>query len=177
MTVRINWASFSADPRARAAATVRASDADRDAALTVLGEAYADGRLDRIEYDARSSAALRAVVLGDLKPLLLDLEPPLPAVVTKSPRERAVAQYRQERVDARNGALLVSAVTTAIWAATSVAAGQFLFFWPAFPIVVLTLGWIGQITGRDKRTDRLEERFARRDARRRKWAARRRFSR
>jgi hemerythrin superfamily protein len=44
-------------------------------ALEVLGQAYADGRLDHAEYDARSTAATTAKVLADLVPQLEDLVP------------------------------------------------------------------------------------------------------
>ena len=52
---------------------VRAADADRDALLTVLGEAHAHGRLDADEIDERQNAALRARYLDDLLPLVADL--------------------------------------------------------------------------------------------------------
>ncbi|WP_392508793.1 DUF1707 domain-containing protein [Naumannella halotolerans] len=51
----------------------RASDADRDAVLGVLGEALANGRLTTEEFDERQNRALAARLLGDLPPLIEDL--------------------------------------------------------------------------------------------------------
>ncbi|TDT33744.1 DUF1707 SHOCT-like domain-containing protein [Naumannella halotolerans] len=51
----------------------RASDADRDAVLGVLGEALANGRLTTEEFDERQNQALAARLLGDLPPLIQDL--------------------------------------------------------------------------------------------------------
>lgn len=45
------WGSFAHDPREPAVAPLRASDADREVIHGVLAEAFADGRLDRSEYD------------------------------------------------------------------------------------------------------------------------------
>lgn len=67
--------------------SLRASDADRDKYLTLLGEAYAEGRLDAAEYEERMSAALGAKTYRDLYPVLKDLPidgtrvpgPPIPS--------------------------------------------------------------------------------------------------
>ena len=72
------WERFEHDPRSPQAARLRASDRDREVALEVLGQAYADGRLDRAEHDARSTAAATAKVLADLVPQLEDLVPDAP---------------------------------------------------------------------------------------------------
>ncbi len=52
---------------------MRASDADRDHYATVLQDAYAEGRLDRAEYDERLDAVLRAKTYADLQRLVADL--------------------------------------------------------------------------------------------------------
>ena len=46
------WSAFTRDPRLTEHAALRASDADREVVHQVLTEAYADGRLDRDEFDA-----------------------------------------------------------------------------------------------------------------------------
>jgi hypothetical protein len=51
----------------------RASDTDRDTYLTLLREAYAEGRLDAAEYEERMSLALAAKTYSDLLPVLQDL--------------------------------------------------------------------------------------------------------
>lgn len=67
------WDRLSADPSTPAAATLRASDADRDVVLGVLRDAYAEGRLDRAEYERRVEGALGVLVVADVVPLLSDL--------------------------------------------------------------------------------------------------------
>jgi len=52
---------------------MRASDADRDRYAAVLQEAYAQGRLTRVEYDERLDAVLNAKTYGELEPLVADL--------------------------------------------------------------------------------------------------------
>jgi hypothetical protein len=51
----------------------RIGDAERDAAVTALGEHFAAGRLTKEEYDERSDVALRARTDADLRPLFVDL--------------------------------------------------------------------------------------------------------
>ena len=65
---------------------LRLSDADRQEALDVLGEHFAQGRLDRDELDERSDAVWSAKTHGDLSPLFADL--PGSAAATPRPRSR-----------------------------------------------------------------------------------------
>jgi hypothetical protein len=53
--------------------TLRVSDADRDAAVSELGEHFQQGRLDRDELEDRTGRALRARTGSDLDELLADL--------------------------------------------------------------------------------------------------------
>ena len=52
---------------------LRAGDADRDAALARLGDAFAEGRLDFEEFHHRHDRALVARTLGELDRLVRDL--------------------------------------------------------------------------------------------------------
>jgi hypothetical protein len=151
------WSRFSSDPRARAAAELRATDADRDLVLEVLAVAYAEGSLDREEYDQRSDVALAVRRLGEVRPLVGDLVA-LPEVrgAWQDAREEAGALYRREVRDARNGFLFVSALTTVVWGGTAVFIG-FYFFWPAIPAAALGLGWLAAIGGQQSRIDALEQ--------------------
>jgi hypothetical protein len=45
----------------------RVGDADRQAAITALGEHWREGRLDPAEHERRTTAAYRAVTRGDLQ--------------------------------------------------------------------------------------------------------------
>jgi hypothetical protein len=57
----------------------RASDRERDDTVTRLQVAFADGRLDDAEFDARVRAALQARTRGDLDRLAADLPAAAPA--------------------------------------------------------------------------------------------------
>lgn len=52
---------------------IRIGDADRDAAVSTLGEHYAAGRLTKDEYDERIEQAWAATFHHDLDPLFTDL--------------------------------------------------------------------------------------------------------
>ena len=53
--------------------SLRISDADREAAVELLSEQYAVGRLTRDEFDERSDAVWSAKTQGDLAPVFADL--------------------------------------------------------------------------------------------------------
>ena len=126
------WSSFSHDPRQPANAGLRASDADRGVIQQLLTEAYADGRLDREEFDSRSADAVGARTLGDLPALVSDL------VATESGASRggavpdddlqrqAVARYRSDRREAVLSFLGPSIVCVVIWASERQRAGLLL---------------------------------------------------
>jgi hypothetical protein len=108
------WASFQHDPRDPAVAALRASDADRNVVHGVLTEAFADGRLDREEYDERTAATLRARTLGELPPLVADLVPDRPLLPAQVPlrvatsaelQRRAEEKWRRDRREALLGLL------------------------------------------------------------------------
>jgi len=78
-------------------APMRASDQDRREAVLALSDEFAEGRLDRDEFDRRQAIALEATYLHDLDPLFADLPgrvaptsrtaPVLPTVAMRGPRE------------------------------------------------------------------------------------------
>jgi hypothetical protein len=76
---------------------VRASDRERDAVVQRVQQAFAEGRLDDIEFDERMRAALTARTHADLDVLLADLPAetatPVPAPVTagRGPGRMAIA--------------------------------------------------------------------------------------
>lgn len=120
------WDAFAHDPRDPAVASLRASDADREAIHRVLAEAFADGRLDRAEYDERSSSVLSARTLGELPPVVADLVPNLPArassghvplvaATSTDIQRRAEEKWRRERREALTGFIGSALVTWTIW--------------------------------------------------------------
>jgi uncharacterized membrane protein len=52
---------------------MRAADADRDRAVSLLATAFTEGRLTKDEYDARVESALHARTYGDLDLVVSDL--------------------------------------------------------------------------------------------------------
>lgn len=162
---RDGWSRFSADPRLPASAALRATDADRDAALGLLGEAYADGRLTRAEHDDRSAAVLLTRTVGAFLPLLVDLlpggAPPAPGrQIAADLRAKAVVKYERDLRDARNGWIFVSTLCVAIWAATSLAGGGPYFFWPVFPFIGTGIGYAATRLNAESRIEAIEEKLA-----------------
>lgn len=132
MSTPAPWEEFERDPRSPDLAPLRASDRDRDLALRILSEAYAEGRLSRDEFDERADAVNATRTLGELPALLVDLVPSAalrPGTGLEHHRQRAVAKYQRERRDAIWTFLSVSAICWVIWAV----AGQG-FPWPLFPM-------------------------------------------
>lgn len=58
---------------------VRIGDAERDQAVSDLGDHFAAGRLTRAEFDERADQAMQARFSSDLAPLFVDLPQPAPA--------------------------------------------------------------------------------------------------
>jgi hypothetical protein len=119
---------------------MRASDADRDIVFGALAEAYAEGRLDREEYDERTDTVHGAKTLGELPGLLDDLVPhtaivPLGSAALASVEEQAVARWEKSRREAFMGFLIPSLVCWVIWSATMFGG----FMWPLFPTVATAI--------------------------------------
>jgi hypothetical protein len=65
---------------------LRISDADRAQALDLLSQQYAEGRLDKDEFDERSDAVWSAKTQGDLAPVFADLPWRSPALSARPAR-------------------------------------------------------------------------------------------
>ncbi len=165
------WREFDRDPRAPEHAPMRASDADRDIVLRTLAEAYAEGRIDREEYDERADAIHAAKTLGELPKVLDDLVPAtaLVAMSSLSVEEQAVARWAKARRDAFMGFLIPTVVCWVIWAITM--PGGFL--WPVFPtigsvipLITMTVQKHDMIESNRRRIVRKQERELRRQQRR-----------
>jgi hypothetical protein len=131
---------------------IRASDADRDRAASLLREHHAAGRLTPEEFGERLDRAFTAKTVGDIDHLLKDLPGidlyRLPdAALTRQPRQRQTGRASAGR---RSGAwraawgvwLTVSAVCFVIWGLTS-APGYVWPLWVAGPwAAVLGCGWV-----------------------------------
>ncbi|MGA9749137.1 MAG: DUF1707 domain-containing protein [Nocardioides sp.] len=141
MSSPVPWHDFSADPRRPESARLRASDADRVVVLAALGDAYADGRLTREEYDERSTEAGLAKTLGDLPPLLSDLVPATSARVrVKSPEAlhaQATLAYEARRRRLLLAMLVPSLICTVVWFVSGFGpqGWQLPFPWPLYVVV------------------------------------------
>src|SRR5690606_23142964 len=120
------WDEFVADPRDPAHHDLRASDNDRGVASQVLADAYADGRLDRAEFDERTEAVARARRLGEPPPLLEDLVVPRTSTglersgaghgaVTPDLHAQAVARWERHRREALLQFLTPTIIVWVIW--------------------------------------------------------------
>jgi Domain of unknown function (DUF1707) len=163
------WSSFTHDPRDAQFHAIRASDQDRASVEQALSEAYAEGRLDREEFDQRGEAARAARTMGDIQPLLQDLVPARPtgSLVPASRtdlEQLAQRHWQAKRREAVFSFLGASSVTTAIWFATSWGPHGFhpYFFWPVFVIVFSLLHLVRTVASRQDIVDgelrRLERR-------------------
>jgi Domain of unknown function (DUF1707) len=132
------WREFDHDPRSPELAPMRASDADRDIVLRTLGEAYAEGRIDRDEYDERADAVHSAKTLGELPAVLEDLVPSTAlspyaglGLDARSVDERAVSKWERSRREAFMGFLIPTVICWVVWALTMFGG----FPWPVFPMI------------------------------------------
>jgi len=167
--VQAFWGSFRLDPRQSDNASMRASDADREIVRVVLSDAYADGRLNREEYDERLGTLYESRTLGQLPALVNDLEPlDGPATASAVPaarpdadlRTRAARKWRKDVEESFVGFLIPSIICVVIW----IAATGGSFFWPVFPMLFLGLNLIRTVAQResiiDREVVRLEEQAA-----------------
>jgi hypothetical protein len=154
---------------------MRASDADRDIVLRTLGEAYAEGRIDRVEYDERADAVHGAKTLGELPDVLDDLVPATAVVPfagaldTRSVEQRAVERWERSRREAFMGFLIPTVICWVVWLLTSGPSG---FMWPVFPTIGTAIPMVAmQVQKKDmiesnkKRIVRKQERELRRQQR------------
>lgn len=98
----------------------RVGDAERDAAVSVLGEHFAAGRLTKDEFDERSGRAWSARYADDLDELFTDLPQPVAVRSETSPRVRGPRSLPRLLLLAplamiAFGGLLFVAVWTAPW--------------------------------------------------------------
>ena len=76
---------------------IRVSDAERNAVAELLGQHYADGRLDQAEFDERVGRTMAAKTRGDLAGLFDDLPESGPAGAGPDGPAGPAAPYRGPR--------------------------------------------------------------------------------
>ena len=150
------WHEFAHDPRDPSHAALRAADADRDVVRRVLGDAYAEGRLDREEFDERTDVVARSRTLGELPAIIDDLVPTTAALSTtggqgpQTVEERAVRRYERGRREAVGRFVFVSLLCWGIWLATGFGGDGFdaNFPWPLFVMFGTGIPAFRYLTGR-----------------------------
>ena len=126
---------------ASAGKPVRASDVEREDALQALAAHFADGRIDRSEFDERADAALAARTRSQLQALFTDLPDPRPgpgpAAPPKSdpaPASGALRQAWRGAVANPGFPVFVLAPALLLFAVAVTAAAHGL---PPFPLIPL----------------------------------------
>ena len=160
------WESFRLDPRQPGHAPMRASDADREIVRATLGDAFADGRLTREEYDDRLNTLYGSRTLGEVSSLVTDLVPLDGSPMAPAPllgadmRTRGARKWRKDVEESLAAFLVPSIICTVIWIAVT---GRG-FFWPVFPMLFLGLNLVKTVVQRESIIERevlrLEEQAA-----------------
>jgi ferric-dicitrate binding protein FerR (iron transport regulator) len=104
---------------------LRAGDEDRDRTISLIREAYAEGRLDGDEFQERMGQAQQARTFGDLDALVRDL-PGRTAVAPQPDPPSVPAEADEHRRKMRSGWAAwagAAIMTNVIWAATWVSGG------------------------------------------------------
>lgn len=146
-------------PAADPATTLRIGDAERNAALTALGEHMAAGRLDLAEYETRSGVVAAARTAADLQGLFDDLPAPHPAISGLTPRSATTPiPQPQPATPARRGR--AQAIAAGLAGSAGVIA-VILFFllngvWDHAWLVFLLIPLVGGIAGRVASSDHPE---------------------
>ncbi len=140
-----SWDQFEHDPRLPAHAGLRSSERDRGVVASVLADAFAEGRLDRTEYDERLERALACRTLGDLVPLVQDL-PLGTSTVPVAPvrRDHLAAAQRSYLSDQREAVWTFVTVTLVCWLIWTMGSWgpdglDPGFPWPLFPMLFTAL--------------------------------------
>ncbi|MGH3361085.1 MAG: DUF1707 SHOCT-like domain-containing protein [Nocardioides sp.] len=157
------WREFEHDPRSPTYAAMRASDRDRDLVHGVLGEAFAQGRIDSDELHERTDVVNRAKTLGELPPVVVDLVPPSGApsalVSAAGPsddvRSQAVARWERSRREALMAFLTPTLICWAVWAATMLGG----FPWPVFVMIGTGMGLVSTLVRKQDMIESNERRI------------------
>jgi Domain of unknown function (DUF1707) len=129
---------------ARPTGPVRIGDAERDSAVSALGDHFAAGRLTRDEFDERIDKAMQARFQSDLQPLFADL--PGPAV--ERPPAAGWPTGPPPRVPVF---LLFLPVLIVALIVTAIALGAPWMLWGMFWLFILSRFWARHPTPRGHR--------------------------
>lgn len=119
--------------------TLRASDAERDTAVRALTKHYADGRLERAEFDERVGQALSARTRRELDALFTDLPEPSPAAALARQEDAQAAESAAagRRPGLRRGPAAGFPVMLLVPILLVLSVGAVLHGAPPFPLIAL----------------------------------------
>jgi len=115
-------------------AAMRASDADRDAVVSDLGEHFQAGRLTAEEFDERTGRALAARTVGELGELVTDLPAARPAAATSPGARPQPPSWRM----APPSIAALAGIGIAAVVLVNVAHGGWGLIWLLLPVLVIT---------------------------------------
>lgn len=136
----------------------RFSETDRDKIAGRLRDAFADGRLDQPEFNARLDRLYASQTYGELEPLVRDLPPvrthTTPAVARQSTPAPAPGTFPERPKEkhpvlaAAGGFGSIVLINVLIWFVIGVASGgHWPYFWPVWLLIpwgVITMGALGK---------------------------------
>jgi hypothetical protein len=117
---------------------LRASDMDRAAVATALGEHMAAGRLTLAEYEERLTQVYATKTLGGLATLTADLPsltpPTVSAPVPTPARTHSCGSWGRPTRSPWAAWTLTALIVLTIWTLTSFVSGSAIAFWPMWVI-------------------------------------------
>ena len=124
-------------------AQMKASDSDRDAVVSDLGEHFQAGRLTAGEFDERMGRALTARTWGDLKDLLADLRRHPAWARAPAARSTSVQPGRSSGRLAPPPMAVLAGIGIAVAVLVNVGHVGWGFIWLLLPVLLVTRRLIG----------------------------------
>lgn len=120
---------------------IRIGDAEREAAMSMLGEHLSSGRLDLAEFETRTGLVAAARTRGELEELFVDLPAPHPdlsgaAAVRTPPKPKPVATPKRGPSPGRGLANVIGALAFPAAIACTIAFGM----WWLIPLAFVVTG-------------------------------------
>src|SRR5271167_14669 len=123
-------------------AQMKASDSDRDAVVSDLGEHFQAGRLTAGELDERTGRALAARTWGELKDLLADLPATQPGPRAPATRSLSTRPWRSSGRFAPPPIAVLAGLGIAVAVLVNVAHVKWGFIWLLLPVLLIARRFI-----------------------------------
>jgi Domain of unknown function (DUF1707) len=123
-------------------AQMKASDSDRDAVVSDLGEHFQAGRLTAGEFDERTGRALAARTWGELRDLLADLPAAQPAPRVPATRSPSAGPWRPAGRFAPPPIAVLAGLGIAVAVLVNVAHAGWGFIWLLLPALLVARRFI-----------------------------------